>query len=46
MAACNCNWRILPCSWRLGKKTLPVNTAAEQMTERVGNYITINEILS
>lgn len=27
-------------------KTLPVNTEAEKMTGRVGDYITIEEILS
>ncbi len=35
-----------PAGWRPGKKTLPVNTDAEQMTGRVGDYITLEEILS
>ena len=37
---------VCPAGWRPGKKTLPVNTDVEQMTGRVGNYITIEEILS
>jgi len=37
---------VCPAGWRPGKKTLPVNTDAEKMTGRVGNYITIEEILS
>jgi len=37
---------VCPANWRPGKKTLPVNTEAEQMTGRVGDYITIEEILS
>ncbi len=37
---------VCPAGWRPGKKTLPVNTDAEQMTGRVGDYITIDEILS
>ncbi len=37
---------VCPANWRPGKKTLPVNTDAEQMTGRVGDYITIEEILS
>ena len=37
---------VCPAGWRPGKKTLPVNTDAEQMTGRVGDYITIEEILS
>jgi len=37
---------VCPAGWRPGKKTLPVNTDAEQMTGRVGDYVTIEEILS
>jgi len=37
---------VCPAGWRPGKKTLPVNTDIEQMTGRVGDYITIEEILS
>lgn len=37
---------VCPAGWRPGKKTLPVNTDAEQMTGRVGDYITIEELLS
>ncbi len=37
---------VCPAGWREGKKTLPVNTDAEKMTGRVGDYITIEEILS
>ena len=37
---------VCPANWRPGKKTLPVNTDAEKMTGRVGDYITIEEILS
>lgn len=37
---------VCPAGWRPGKKTLPVNTDAEKMTGRVGDYITIEEILS
>jgi len=37
---------VCPAGWRPGKKTLPVNTDAEKMTGRVGEYITIEEILS
>lgn len=37
---------VCPAGWRPGKKTLPVSTDAEQMTGRVGDYITIDEILS
>jgi peroxiredoxin (alkyl hydroperoxide reductase subunit C) len=37
---------VCPANWRKGKKTLPVNTDVEQMTGRVGDYITIEEILS
>ena len=32
---------VCPAGWRPGKKTLPVNTDVEQMTGRVGDYITI-----
>jgi len=37
---------VCPANWRPGKKTLPVNTDVEQMTGRVGDYITLDEILS
>ncbi len=37
---------VCPAGWREGKKTLPVNTDVEKMTGRVGDYITIEEILS
>ena len=37
---------VCPAGWRPGEKTLPVNTDVEQMTGRVGDYITIEEILS
>ena len=37
---------VCPAGWRPGKKTLPVNTDIEQMTGRVGDYITIEEIMS
>jgi len=37
---------VCPANWKPGKKTLPVNTDAEKMTGRVGDYITIEEILS
>ncbi len=37
---------VCPAGWRPGKRTLPVNTDAEQMTGRVGDYITLEEILS
>ena len=37
---------VCPAGWVPGKKTLPVNTDVEQMTGRVGDYITVEEILS
>jgi len=37
---------VCPAGWRPGKKTLPVNTDVEKLTGRVGDYITIEEILS
>lgn len=37
---------VCPAGWRPGKKTLPVNTDAEKMAGHVGDYITIDEILS
>jgi len=37
---------VCPAGWRPGKKTLPVNTDIEKMTGRVGDYITIEEIMS
>jgi len=35
-----------PANWRPGKKTLPVNTKAEELTGKVGDYVTLDEILS
>jgi len=37
---------VCPAGWTPGSKTLPVNTDVEQMTGRVGDYITIEEILN
>ncbi|MBN1767294.1 MAG: peroxiredoxin [Prolixibacteraceae bacterium] len=37
---------VCPAGWRPGKKTLPVNTEMEKMAGRVGDYITLEEILS
>lgn len=37
---------VCPAGWVPGKKTLPVNTDVEQMTGKVGDYITIEEIMS
>ena len=37
---------VCPAGWTPGSKTLPVNTDVEQMTGRVGDYITIEEIMS
>lgn len=37
---------VCPAGWRPGKKTLPVNTDIEQLTGKVGDYITLEEILS
>lgn len=37
---------VCPAGWRPGKKTLPVNTDMEKMAGRVGDYITLDEILS
>ena len=37
---------VCPAGWRPGKKTLPVNTDAEPMTGRVGDYITLDEIMA
>ncbi|WP_457602534.1 redoxin domain-containing protein [Nitratifractor sp.] len=37
---------VCPAGWRPGKKTLPVNTDVEPMTGRVGDYITLDEILA
>jgi len=36
---------VCPAGWKPGKRTLPVNTDAEKMTGRVGDYITIEEIV-
>jgi peroxiredoxin (alkyl hydroperoxide reductase subunit C) len=37
---------VCPAGWRPGKKTLPVAESPEKMTGLVGDYITIEEILS
>ena len=37
---------VCPANWKPGKKTLPVNTDIEKMTGRVGDYVTIEELLS
>ena len=37
---------VCPAGWTPGSKTLPVNTDVEQMTGRVGDYITIEEIVN
>jgi alkyl hydroperoxide reductase subunit AhpC len=37
---------VCPANWKPGKKTLPVNTDVEKMTGRVGDYVTIEELLS
>lgn len=37
---------VCPAGWRPGKKTLPVNIDIEKMTGKVGDYITLEEILS
>lgn len=37
---------VCPAGWRPGKKTLPVNTDAEKMAGHVGDYVTLEEILS
>ena len=37
---------VCPAGWRPGKKTLPVQTDVEEMTGKVGDYITLEEILS
>ncbi|MDD3323745.1 MAG: peroxiredoxin [Sulfurospirillaceae bacterium] len=37
---------VCPAGWRPGKKTLPVKTDVEKMTGRVGDYITLEDILS
>ena len=37
---------VCPAGWRKGKKTLPVKTDVEKMTGHVGDYITLEEILS
>ncbi|WP_292657999.1 peroxiredoxin [Nitratifractor sp.] len=37
---------VCPAGWKPGKKTLPVNTDVEPMTGRVGDYITLDEILA
>jgi len=38
--------KVCPAGWRPGKKTLPVATDVEKMTGRVGDYITVEEIMS
>ena len=37
---------VCPAGWVPGKNTLPVNTDVEKMTGRVGDYITVEEIMS
>lgn len=37
---------VCPAGWRPGKKTLPVQKESEKMAGHVGDYITIEEILS
>ncbi len=37
---------VCPAGWRPGKKTLPVQTHVEEMTGKVGDFITLEEILS
>ncbi|WP_035588330.1 peroxiredoxin [Hippea jasoniae] len=37
---------VCPANWRPGKKTLPVNTKAEELTGKVGDYVTLDELLS
>lgn len=37
---------VCPAGWRPGKKTLPVRTDAEKMAGHVGDYVTIEEIMS
>ncbi len=37
---------VCPAGWRPGKKTLPVQTEAEKMAGHVGDYVTLEEILS
>jgi len=37
---------VCPAGWRPGKKTLPVKTDAEKMAGRVGDYITLEDILN
>jgi peroxiredoxin (alkyl hydroperoxide reductase subunit C) len=37
---------VCPAGWRPGKKTLPVNTKAEELTGRVGDFVSLEEILS
>ena len=37
---------VCPAGWRPGKKTLPVTTDAEKMAGHVGDYLTLDEILS
>ncbi len=36
---------VCPANWTEGKKTLPVNTDLEKMTGRVGDYVSLEEIL-
>jgi peroxiredoxin (alkyl hydroperoxide reductase subunit C) len=36
---------VCPAGWVPGGKTLPVNTDVEQMTGRVGDYITLEDIV-
>jgi len=34
-----------PANWKPGKKTLPVNKEAEKMTGKVGEYVSLDELL-
>ena len=36
---------VCPANWKPGKKTLPVNKEIEKMTGRVGDYVTLNDII-
>jgi len=37
---------VCPAGWKPGKRTLPVHTDVEKMTGRVGDYITVEEIMN
>ncbi len=36
---------VCPANWKPGKKVLPVNTDAEQMTGNVGAYVTLEDLI-